>query len=109
MSSDVLDTTIDNLKFVNRKISQHEVDSENIETMNQVLNTEGSTDYSTPRKTRPHNTKSSNKLPKDFHQRIVEIENKFVNVKTMDMVHEILYLYKVYSIIILVRCRVLFR
>jgi len=39
--------------------------------------------------------KSKNKLPENFHKKIVELENTFINNKTIDIMQELLNLYKV--------------
>jgi hypothetical protein len=40
-------------------------------------------------------TKSKAKLPPDFHQKIIELENKFIKTKTLPIIEELLLLYKV--------------
>jgi hypothetical protein len=44
-----------------------------------------------------HVSKSKLKLPNDFHQRVIEAENKFILSKTLEIVEELLHLYKVKS------------
>jgi hypothetical protein len=43
-------------------------------------------------------TSKRTKLPADFHQNIIELENKFFRTQTIDIVEDLLTLYKVKKI-----------
>lgn len=59
-----------------------------------------STQYSTPRNLISSSgskgvTRSKVKLPENFHQKVIELENKFITNKTLELIQELLHLYKV--------------